>query len=123
MILDYITNNITDNPGSNVPQFPTPSNIDGNVYTDLGTLLSNATQYRILGSIFDETTQNILFYGFYEESSLFYGFIYIVDDNLEGIQLITNFQTGGSIFPIYAMNQDESGYMYALAGSNGDTTS
>ena len=53
-ILDYITNNITETSGSNVPQFPNSIEVDGNVFNDLGDLLTNATSYSVLGSLYYE---------------------------------------------------------------------
>lgn len=121
-ILDYITNNVNETPGSNVPQFPQEDTIQGNVYNDLANLIPDVSNYFVLGSIFNENSQNTLFYGYYSDtSSNFYGFIYIVDENMEEIQLITTFTSGTKLFPIIAMNQDENGYMYALSNELGGT--
>ena len=120
-ILDYITNNVSVTSGSNTPQFPTSESIQGNVYNDLGDLLTTASNYFILGSIFNKDSQNTLLYGYYNESSSYYGFIYIVDEDMEEVQLITTFPSGTKLFPLLAMNQDENGYMYALSSELGDT--
>ena len=117
-ILDYITNNVTPTTGTNEPQFGTYATIDANVYNDLGNYLASedVSTYYVLGQLFDENSQDILFYGYYKDTSNNgYGYIYIVDENLEKVDLITTFTSGNKLFPIVVMNQDENGYMYALS--------
>lgn len=114
-ILDYITNNITETTGNNVPQYASPVSVNGNVFNDLRNLLTTATSYSVLGSLYNEMNQNTIFYGYYIENSDYYGFVYLVDSNMEEIQLITTFSSGTRMFPIIAMHQDENNYMYALS--------
>lgn len=113
-ILDYITNNITENIGANVPQYPTPVVVNNNVFNDLTGLL-NATSFLVLGSLYNEMSQNTIFYGHYNITGTYYGFVYIVDANMEEVQLITTFTSGTKLFPILSMHQDENNYMYALS--------
>lgn len=113
-ILDYITNNITENTGENIPQYPTPVVVNNNVFNDLTRLL-NATSFLVLGSLYNEMNQNTIFYGHYNITGTYYGFVYIVDANMEEVQLITTFTSGTKLFPILSMHQDENNYMYALS--------
>lgn len=122
-ILDYITNNVTVQTGSNVPQFPNPTDVDGNVYDDIGTLLAdeNVSTYVIYGCLFDDEKQNTLYYGYYVDSdNNNYGFVYIVNDDLEKVAFVNKFTSGTNMFPIYSMNQDEYGYIYALSYDSAD---
>jgi hypothetical protein len=123
-ILKYITNNVSEEEGSNVPQFLSPTALSANVYNDLGTELANENvdTYFVLGQLFDENSQDILFYGYYKDTSNnYYGYIYIVDENLAKVSLITTFTSGNKLFPIVVMNQDENGYMYAISKMLDDT--
>lgn len=113
-ILDYITNNITENTGANIPQYPTPIVVNNNVFNDLTRLL-NATSFLVLGSLYNEMNQNTIFYGHYNITGTYYGFVYIVDANMDEVQLITTFTSGTKLFPILSMHQDENNYMYALS--------
>ena len=129
-ILKYITNNITPTTGVNEPQIPTPYTLNENVYNYLLNNLPDITTtfpipFEVMGSIQDNTYQNILYYGYYYTTSMaVYGFIYIVDSEMHTLTLITNFSSGTKLFPLFAMNQDENGYMYALSVelSNGNYT-
>lgn len=127
-ILKYITNNITPTQGTNEPQIPTPYTLEDNVYDYLLNNLpdlytSFPIPFEVMGSIQDNTYQNILYYGYYfTGATTTYGFIYIVNSEMEPVSLITTFSSGTKLFNILAMNQDENGYMYALSNelSNGN---
>ena len=56
-----------------------------------------------------------MLYGFYETDDGDYGFIYLVDTNLNEIALLTEFSSGTKLFPIIALNQDENNYIYGLS--------
>lgn len=123
-ILDYITNNVTVSSGTNEPQFQTYTTLTANVYTDIGTELAseNVDIYQVLGQLYDETSQDLLFYGYYRDTdSNYYGYIYLVDEDLKKVQMITTFTSGNKLFPIVVMNQDENGYMYAISKMFDDT--
>ena len=123
-ILDYITNNVTVSSGTNEPQFQTYTTLTANVYTDIGTELAseNVDIYQVLGQLYDETSQDLLFYGYYRDTdSNYYGYIYLTDEDLKKVQMITTFTSGNKLFPIVVMNQDENGYMYAISKMFDDT--
>lgn len=115
-ILDYITNNVAVENGQNTPQFPTAVSVDGNVMNDLHTYLPNdAVSINVLGSLYNELNKNTLFYGMYNEDDVHYGYVYLVDENMEKVEIITTFTSGTRLFPIIAMKQDENNNMYALS--------
>lgn len=115
-VLDYITNNVTVTNGQNTPQFPSSVSVDGNVMNDLHTYLpSGAVSINVLGSLYNELNKNTLFYGIYTENDVHYGYVYLVDENMEKVEIITTFTSGTRIFPIIAMKQDENNNMYALS--------
>lgn len=120
-ILDYITNNVTEQNGTNEPQIPTPTLVNNNVYDYLFQNLPNidtTATYPIYvtGYIENKESQLLLYFGFYmKNDDTSKGFIYIVDVDMNPVQLITKLTSGSDLFNIYAMNQDENGYMYAIS--------
>lgn len=108
-ILDYITNNVTQTTGTNEPIFNSttlPTSVSDNIKTALGT-------YVFTGYFYDQQTQNIAIYGYYDNKA--YGFIYIIDKDLNELKMITQFTSGLNLFPIMDMNQDETGNVYAIS--------
>ena len=109
-LLKYLTGNINEDSGQDYPL------IDGNIetlnknlYDNIKTKLNNPSNCVILGKIYNSNYDNYLIYGFYAEtsSSTYFGFIYLVDGDLNEIQMITEFASGTKLFPITALNQGE----------------
>ena len=123
-ILDYITNNVTQTSGSNIPIIENPILLDDNSYNILFDELPNidleATYpVYVRGYIFDENTQNTLFYGSYwKPNNKQCGFVYIANDKMEKVAILTTLTSGSELFPIISMNQSEDGTMYALGNGN-----
>lgn len=119
MLGKYITGNIDEQIGSNIPIFDNnSSDIENNIMQDINIKLferENATNVLLLGKIYNNKYSNLLLYGFYETDDGYYGFIYLVDTNLKEIALLTEFSSGTKIFPIIALNQDENNYIYGLS--------
>ena len=120
-ILDYITNNVEIESGQNQPTIPTPKNLSSNV---IDYLLNNIPDIDpnyyhnldILGNIPTENSSNVLFYGYYVHTNgNSYGFVYIVDGDMKPLKLITKLESGSLLFPIFSMNQDEDGNLYAAS--------
>jgi len=108
-ILDYITNNVNQTTGTNEPIFNSTTlqtSISDRINALLGTFVFS-------GYLYDQQTQNIAIYGYYD--SKFYGFIYIIDKDLNELKMITQFTSGLNLFPIMDMNQDETGNVYAIS--------
>lgn len=108
-ILDYITNNVAQTTGTNEPIYNSttlPVSVSDNIKTALGT-------YVFTGYLYDQQTQNIAIYGYYDSKT--YGFIYVIDKDLNELKMITQFTSGLNLFPIMDMNQDETGNVYAIS--------
>ena len=70
--------------------------------------------------LYNEIYNAYLIYGYYiDNSSNNYGFIYLVDGELNEIQMITEFCKWNKISFITALNQDENNNIYGLTFSIG----
>ena len=118
-LLEYLTGNLNIGSGENKPNFTEQTeilnkNIAENVKTKLAAS-DNAQNVVELGSLYNEVYNAYLIYGYYiDNSSNNYGFIYLVDGDLNEIQMITTFASGTKLFPITALNQDENNNLYGL---------
>lgn len=123
-LLKYLTGNLDIESGENKPNFTGQTeilnkNIAENVKTKLAAS-DNAQNVVELGSLYNEVYNAYLIYGYYiDNSSNYYGFIYLVDGELNEIQMITTFASGTKLFPITALNQDENNNLYGLTFSVG----
>jgi hypothetical protein len=123
-VLDYLTGNMVEQTESNVPIFNQQvDTLNENIATNIESILLNdedAQSVVILGKIYNESYGAYLIYGYYlDNSSNYYGFIYLVDDELNEIQMITEFASGTKLFPITALNQDENNNIYGLSNTVG----
>lgn len=122
-LLKYLTGNITEESGNNIPSFDDNEILDKNIAENITNILTeeqNASYVIALGKIYNEIYENYLIYGYYQDTSEnYYGFIYLIDSNLNEIQMITTFESGTKLFPITALNQDENNNMYGLSYSIG----
>lgn len=114
-ILKYVTNDITETSGSNVPSFSTTTTINDSISNMIRTALG--TTYVYGGYIYDQTTQNILIYGYTSES----GFMYLVDKDLNELALITELSSGSKLFRLYTLNVDETGNLYGISNDTDET--
>lgn len=118
-LLKYLTGNLDEQTGENIPIITTQTetlanNIVQNI-DDYLTAHENASDTVVLGKIYNEVYSNYLIYGYYmNTSNNYYGFIYITDEELNEIQMITEFDSGTKLFPITALNQDENNNLYGL---------
>ena len=120
-LLKYITGNISSESGNNIPSFDDNEVLNKNIAENIKTILTdeqNANYVIALGKIYNEIYESYLIYGYYQDTSEnYYGFIYLVDSDLNEIQMITEFASGTKLFPITALNQDENNNMYGLTYS------
>lgn len=119
-LLKYLTGNLEIEQGQNYPNFnENVETLDKNIKKNINSILEekeNAISTVVLGKIYNETYEQYLIYGYYRiDQSTFYGFLYLVDSELNEIQMITTFSTGTKLFPIVALNQDENNNLYGLS--------
>ena len=118
-LLKYLTGNLDIESGDNSPLFPENSEtINKTIVNDITTILTNqenAQNILVLGKLYNEYYSSYLIYGAYSKSNgVYYGYIYLVDDELDTIQMITEFSSGTKLFPITALNQAEDNNIYGL---------
>ena len=120
-LLKYLTGNLDIENGNNIPSFDDDEVLNKNIAENIKTILTdeqNANYVIALGKIYNEIYESYLIYGYYKDTSEnYYGFIYLVDSDLNEIQMITEFASGTKLFPITALNQDENNNMYGLTYS------
>lgn len=126
-LLKYFVGDLDQEVGENVPQFNQEvETINKNINDDIIDKLSstqNASTVTPLGRIYSEQYSGYLIYGFYTDtSSNNYGFIYLIDDELNELQMITTFVSGTKLFPLTALKQDENGNIYGLSYTVGADT-
>lgn len=120
-LLKYLTGNLNIESGGDYPNFSENiETLNKNVYDNINNNLNNPYQLDILGKIYNNIYDEYLIYGYYAETSSSNndGFIYLVDGNLNEIQMITTFSSGTKLFPITALNQDENNNIYGLSGND-----
>lgn len=120
-LLKYLTGNLDSESGQNYPVFDENiETLNNNIYENVNNKLNNPYRINILGKIYNSIYDDYLIYGYYEEVSGGdrYGFIYLVDGDLNEIQMITTFSSGTRLFPITALNQDENNNIYGLSGND-----
>lgn len=126
ILLKYLTGNLSKETGDPKPYIPANHvDLNNNVYDNINSTLTteqSATAITILGKIYSEKYGSYLIYGYYKDSSNnYYGFIYLVDDELNEIQMITEFASGTKLFPLVALNLAEDDNIYGLSHTIGTT--
>lgn len=111
-VLKYITNNVTETSGSNVPLFTDNETLNISVSDQIKTALGENYVYG--GYLYDQVTQNILIYGYTDTS----GFIYIMDKNLTEVSVITEWISGTKLFKLIDLQVDENGYLYGISNDD-----
>ena len=120
-LLKYLTGNLDSESGQNYPVFDENiETLNNNIYENVNNKLNNPYLMNILGKIYNSIYDDYLIYGYYVEVSGGdrYGFIYLVDGDLNEIQMITTFSSGTRLYPITALNQDENNNIYGLSGND-----
>lgn len=124
LLLKYITGKINEEGTS--PQ--TLINLDrkdmsNNIRDEITSRLNdefNITNMVILGKIYSNQYENFIVYGNYYTSTNSYGYVCIVNRNLEIVSLLTRYVSGTLIYPLISVRQSETGQFYGLTyGTNG----
>lgn len=113
-MMKYLTGNITEGiPSSNLI-YSIPEETTNNLNTQLTTALGS---YTIIGIVQGKDNdgngvENNVIYGNYDSNNK--GFMVVIDEYGNVLQIITQFTSGVNIGRIYAMNVDENGFFYMV---------
>lgn len=129
-LLEYLSGNLEEETGINIPQFSQPIITETNLYDELMTLMPKGFQQkgylRCKDSNGDFNGKTIIYgYRFNDNNWTFenaLGFIALLDENLELLECITQFSSGTPLNKIMAMNVDETGKLYAVDIPNDHTS-
>lgn len=129
-LLEYLTGNLEEETGINIPQFSQPIITETNLYDELMTLMPKGFQQkgylRCKDNNGDFNGKTIIYgYRFNDDNWTYenaLGFIVLLDENLELLECITQFSSGTPLNKIMAMNVDETGKLYAVDIPNDHTS-
>lgn len=120
-LLNYITNKLTLNEATNNPFREQFVEIKNNLDTYINQKLEEQTygyaEFYVDGSLQVEGNSIYLFHGHYwktEHNREYKGFIVMVDENFNPIQLITKYSTGTDLRRFQDVKVDEDGRLYAV---------
>ena len=109
-ILKYVTGNIT--PGSEqANSFRDNEETQTNIINALNEKGITTTQYNILTTT---TTSNYLIYGGYLDDNVPKGFIIVMDQSSNILDVITQYDSGIDLQYIYYLDYDENGTIYGI---------
>ena len=121
-VLKYLTGNLAKNEGNNIPNFSETSTVTNNLYNYMNEKFSSfgSGNYLVLDGIqglkSGEGLSLSVIYGLYNQVNSVYnnGFVIIVDEEYNPVQLITNFDNGVQLNKIQIMNVDENGEFFMI---------
>lgn len=121
-VLKYLTGNLVKNEGNNIPNFSEVSTITNNLYNYMNENFSSfgSGNYLVLDGIqglkSGEGLSLSVIYGLYNQVNSVYnnGFVIIVDEEYNPVQLITSFDNGVQLNKIQIMNVDENGEFFMI---------
>lgn len=125
-LLKYLTGNLNiQNPSTDL-SYENPNLITTNLSTQLNTEFPNGFSIRniISGRNINGNTLNYnVLYGTYtNNSSQTRGFITIIDESGNLVQIISQYSSGADIGQIFALNVDEEGYFYMIESNPSNDT-
>ena len=122
-LLDYLTNNLTEDVGNNVPSFSNNISSDSSAYTTL----SQQFTYGFYSNTMINTLKCKDSNGDYNGKTLYWGmyytnqsqtqskaFIALLNEKMEILEIITQFASGTDITAIQVLNVDETGKIYGV---------
>ena len=118
-LIKYMTGNIDNESGTDTPQFLPQAELNRNFVLYLEQQLNTD---EIIGFIQPENSEVAIAYGRYKENGIYYGFILIIDDHLNPVQLITTYESGTKLRPFMALNIDENNRLYGVDADLDDST-
>lgn len=115
-ILDYISGNVVvENEKAN--SFRDNETITNNLTTKLSELGITPSVYKIK-SLTNDTLSNYILYGQYTKNSQLYTWIAILNESGTILDILTTYESGNLIEPIYCLDYDENGYIYGIDKPN-----
>lgn len=110
-LIKYMTGNLDNESGTNNPQFLPQTELNSNFVLYLEQQLNTD---EIIGFIQPENSEVAIAYGRYQQNDIYYGFILVIDDRLNPVQLITTYDSGTKFRPFMALNIDEDNRLYGI---------
>lgn len=123
LLLDYLTNNLAEEmPLNNIPEFTPTINEESDLYRTLSDEFTYGFKERGVVKCKDSNNNyngKTIVYGFYYLSSTqtatnSRGFILLLDEEYNMLDLITEFSSGTKLGYIYVLNVDETGQLYGI---------
>jgi hypothetical protein len=124
-LLNYITNNVSETSQTSNPfreefiQYQ--NNLSDYILEQIEEQTSSIAEFTYNDYLQVETNSNYLIYGFYwtsMHSRVYQGFIAVLNENLEPIQVMTKFDTGTLLRRFLDLGVDESGQVYGVDEQN-----
>lgn len=124
-LLAWLTGNYTTQSGIDVPEFSDVEKTTNNFETDFNTLFANG--YFVSGALQGQDANNngvgfTVMYGLYFTDALqtqIKGFIVILDEDFDIVQVITNYSSGTDFGNFEIMTVGDDGNFYAIENVNG----
>lgn len=121
-LLKWITANYTVEDGNNIPQYTASVEIVNNLYNELAPIIANTQGNINLTGFVQSYSENSsgtsisLIYGYSTNSrhNNWYGWIALIDENFNLIQLIDEFDSGVTLGMIDFLSIDVDGNLYAI---------
>lgn len=113
--IKYLTGNIEPETGINEPHFIDGGYVEGNISDYIRDYFEY--QSEIMGRVVLENSEYFLTYGYYytsQELTNILGFILIVDNNNQPVQMLTEFDSGTNFRAFKRLDADEDGYIYGI---------
>lgn len=113
-LLKYLTGSINDEETPNeIIGYPDEQQVVTNNLADYLSEIFSST-YTIEGILHSETYDNAILYGSRRMNGTNYGFLLIVDNNFNPIQVIESYDTGTSLGRFYKLEVDEKNQLYGI---------
>ena len=116
-LLKYVTNNITEETGQDIPSFLPLESYSSTAYDDLTSVIGNdIIQHGQVQCKDANGVENgfMLVYGRYQVNSVLYGYIALFNRDLELIEVITEYKSGTKLSPIIALQVDNEGKLFGI---------
>lgn len=112
-LLRFLTGNLNQQSGSNIPQFEEARESSSTIGTYLYANAGNG--YEVKGILQGYQTNYLMIYGNTNSNK---GFIVIIDENYQPIQYIDEYNTGTAFGEFQVLNVDEDGNVYGIDITN-----